>query len=99
MQDLGNLEAEEIIEDFFAFQAAACTGRPGCPCGRPDSHPVHVERRKPTATEAVAALTADALGGELYSFEPRGVGGVAVIVIGSTFWRVQLDPLPSREAS
>jgi len=44
-------EAEEVIEDFFAFQAAACTGRPDCTCGRPADHPVHVatqwELRRP----------------------------------------------------
>lgn len=25
---------EEIIADFFAFQAAACTTQPDCRCGR-----------------------------------------------------------------
>ena len=34
-------EAEEIILDFFAFQAAACTAAPDCTCGRPADHPVH----------------------------------------------------------
>lgn len=25
--------ANEIVDDFFAFQAAACTTRPDCKCG------------------------------------------------------------------
>lgn len=25
---------EEVINDFFAFQAAACTTQPDCACGR-----------------------------------------------------------------
>lgn len=28
---------EEVVDDFFAFQVAACTAQPGCTCGRPDS--------------------------------------------------------------
>jgi len=35
---------EEIISDFFAFQAAACTAQPGCNCGRKDDHPMHQAR-------------------------------------------------------
>lgn len=25
---------QEIVDDYFAFQAAACTTQPGCECGR-----------------------------------------------------------------
>jgi hypothetical protein len=29
---------EEVIDDFFAFQAAACTAQPDCTCGRGPEH-------------------------------------------------------------
>jgi hypothetical protein len=56
------------------------------------------ERMDLMAAEALAVLTAEAIGGELQSVEPRGMGTVAVILIGTTPWRVQLDPLERRDA-
>lgn len=45
------------------------------------------------AAAILSALMAEGVSGDLQSFDPRGEGGVAVIEVGSTRWRVQIDPL------
>jgi hypothetical protein len=54
MPDIGP-EAESILEDSDALQAAACTGRPDCTCGRPADHPVHVATQWERGRKAIVA--------------------------------------------
>lgn len=50
-----------------------------------------------SAAEILAAITAEAMGGELQSCETRGTGSIAVVLVGTTPWRIQLNPLERRE--